>query len=168
MMIILRTTGSGLVQFQLLRMVESTWLGCESFDPLVGHPGQSKIGDYYHMISDENSAHLAWAATFNGEQDIYYSNIQISEVTSNTIPTTQPELVNISPNPSRGFFNIEFNEVATDLSVIVYNIVGQPLKSIGIAPTQNFTLDISNYPAGVYFVAFESEKGKIVRKIVKE
>lgn len=138
----------------------------EPFDPLVGHPNQSKIGDYYHMISDEDGAHLAWSATFNGEQDVYYSYIQISEVTSNTI-LEQPESIRISPNPSQGFFNIESN-IATDFSLTVYNMIGQALENIQIVPSQNFTLDMSNHPAGVYFVAFESEKGKVVHKIVKE
>jgi hypothetical protein len=34
-----------------------------------------KIGDYTHMLSDANGAHIAYSATFNGEQDVYYLNI---------------------------------------------------------------------------------------------
>jgi hypothetical protein len=41
----------------------------------VGWPNQNKIGDYYGMISDEVGAHVAWAATFNGEEDVYYLRI---------------------------------------------------------------------------------------------
>ena len=36
---------------------------------------RQKIGDYYHMISQDDGADLAWAATFNGEQDVYYLRI---------------------------------------------------------------------------------------------
>ncbi len=43
-----------------------------AFDPHLGFPQQQKLGDYYHMISDDVGADLAWAATFNGEQDVYY------------------------------------------------------------------------------------------------
>ena len=46
-----------------------------SFDSHVGFPNQDKLGDYYDMISDEVGAHLAWAATFNDEQDVYYLRI---------------------------------------------------------------------------------------------
>ncbi len=46
----------------------------DSFDPHVGWPQQEKIGDYFDMVSDGTGFHLAWAATFNGEQDVYYSN----------------------------------------------------------------------------------------------
>ncbi len=45
------------------------------WDPLIGHPQQNKIGDYYDMVSFDDAAHLAWAATFNGEQDVYYLRI---------------------------------------------------------------------------------------------
>ena len=43
-----------------------------AFDSHVGWPQQEKLGDYYHMISDDVGACLAYAATFNGEQDIYF------------------------------------------------------------------------------------------------
>ena len=42
------------------------------FDSTVGHPSQGKIGDYYHMVSDGNGAALAYSATFNDEQDVYF------------------------------------------------------------------------------------------------
>ena len=42
------------------------------FDPLVGFPNQNKIGDYNESISFDDSVHVAYAATFNGEQDVYY------------------------------------------------------------------------------------------------
>jgi hypothetical protein len=45
------------------------------FDPHVGWPQQNKMGDYFDMVSEVNGAHLAWAATFTGGQDVYYSFI---------------------------------------------------------------------------------------------
>lgn len=53
-----------------------TWSEPEQFTPAwnpnVGYPQQLKIGDYYHMISDNGDANLAFSATFNGEQDVYF------------------------------------------------------------------------------------------------
>jgi hypothetical protein len=43
-----------------------------TFDSWRGWPNQNKMGDYYHMVSDDTGADLAWAATFNDEQDVYY------------------------------------------------------------------------------------------------
>jgi hypothetical protein len=42
------------------------------FNSHIGWPQQKKIGDYYHMISQDDCANLAYAATFNHEQDIYF------------------------------------------------------------------------------------------------
>ena len=46
------------------------------FNPFIGYPNQSKIGDYITVVSDDDSAHVAYAATFNGEEDIYYVRIR--------------------------------------------------------------------------------------------
>jgi len=46
------------------------------FDTRLGIPsGQGKIGDYYDMVSDDEGVSIAYAATFNGEQDVYYLRI---------------------------------------------------------------------------------------------
>jgi hypothetical protein len=46
-----------------------------AFNPLVGWPVQNKIGDYYRMRSDLRGANLAFAATFNNEEDVYYMRL---------------------------------------------------------------------------------------------
>jgi len=45
------------------------------FDPWVGWPNQNKLGDYFDVVSDRVGAHVAFAATFNGEQDVYHLRI---------------------------------------------------------------------------------------------
>ncbi len=61
-----------------------TWSDNEPASPAfyntVGYPGDPrnpgaqdrKLGDYYHMVSENAWANLAYAATFNGEQDVYF------------------------------------------------------------------------------------------------
>ena len=41
----------------------------------MGYPNQDKLGDYYDMVSDNTGAYLAYAATFNGGQDVYFLRI---------------------------------------------------------------------------------------------
>ena len=57
-----------------------TWKGnipvTPRFNSWVGWPNQDKIGDYYHMISFDDGANLAYSATFNGEQDVYFLSIR--------------------------------------------------------------------------------------------
>ena len=46
-----------------------------AFDPSLGYPDNEKLGDYSDMVSHDDAAHVAYAATFNGEQDVYYLRI---------------------------------------------------------------------------------------------
>ena len=79
------------------------------FDPHLGWPNQQKMGDYFDMVSDSNGANLAWAATFNNEQDVYYSYIMD---TTNVIPV---ELISFSASVGVNVVNLEW-ETATELN----------------------------------------------------
>ncbi len=57
-----------------------------SFNPFLGYPNQNKMGDYINMVSDNTGADVAYAATFNGEEDIYH--VRVAPLTS--------QLLNIS------------------------------------------------------------------------
>lgn len=46
-----------------------------AFNTLVGFPNQNKIGDYIGIVSDNVGCRVIYAATFNGEQDIYFVRI---------------------------------------------------------------------------------------------
>ncbi len=56
------------------------------FDSHVGWPQQNKLGDYYDMISDNGGVDVAYAATFNGEQDVYYLRIGDRDCNGNDTP----------------------------------------------------------------------------------
>ncbi len=43
-----------------------------SFEHFVGWPQQNKIGDYSQIVADNAGASAIYAATFNGEQDVYF------------------------------------------------------------------------------------------------
>ncbi|MHC5006029.1 MAG: hypothetical protein ACYTGF_01575 [Planctomycetota bacterium] len=60
-----------------------------TFNSHLGWPQQNKLGDYYHLVSDKVGAHLAWAATFNFEQDVYYLRIGDYDCNDNGVPDTQ-------------------------------------------------------------------------------
>ncbi len=53
-----------------------TWSGNEpitpAWDSFVGFPRQSKIGDYYQVVSGREDASAVYSATLNGEQDVFY------------------------------------------------------------------------------------------------
>ncbi len=47
----------------------------QAFNPFLGYPNQNKIGDYLTIVSDNGGGNVAYAATFNGEQDVYYVRV---------------------------------------------------------------------------------------------
>lgn len=47
----------------------------QTFDSHLGWPNQNKIGDYYQIVSDDIGASVAYTATFNDEQDVYFVRI---------------------------------------------------------------------------------------------
>ena len=57
----------------------STWFEnvqvSPSFSSVIGWPNQNKIGDYITIVSNETEADVAYPATFNGEQDVYYVSV---------------------------------------------------------------------------------------------
>jgi hypothetical protein len=58
------------------------------FDSHVGWPVQKRLGDYYHMVSDATGVDLAYAATFNGEQDIYFLRLGPLDCNRNGVADT--------------------------------------------------------------------------------
>jgi len=78
------------------------------FNSHLGWPNQNKMGDYFDMVSDNNGASLAWAATFNGEQDVYYSYIADTTI----IPV---ELVSFSATVAANVVTLNWS-TATELN----------------------------------------------------
>ena len=56
------------------------------FNPFLGYPNQNKIGDYITIVSDNTGGNVAYAATFNGEEEIYYVRVS-PDLARATLPT---------------------------------------------------------------------------------
>jgi hypothetical protein len=52
------------------------------FNSLLGFPMQPKIGDYMGMVSLNDSACIAYSATFNGEEDVYFVRFEFPVIKS--------------------------------------------------------------------------------------
>src|SRR5256886_350742 len=46
-----------------------------SFNPFLGYPAQNKMGDYMTIVSDNTGGDVAYTATFNQEEDVYYVRV---------------------------------------------------------------------------------------------
>ncbi len=110
-----------------------TWSANErlspAFDPHLGWPQQQKIGDYYHMVSDNAGAHLAWSATFNGEQDVYYGRITLPN--SGATEHAAVRVQSVQPNPFKDQTVIEFETLISETArVQIFNQSGVLVREL--------------------------------------
>jgi len=145
-----------------------------AFNPHVGWPQQNKMGDYFDMISDDEGVSLAWAGTFNGEEDIYYSRISQMPVVindgekDNRIPNTISLYQNF-PNPFNPSTKIKFTipsviarETKQSQLVIlkIYDVLGKEISTLvnEEKAAGNYEVDFvaTGLPSGIYFYKLES------------
>jgi len=147
----------------------------QNFDPHVGWPQQNKMGDYFDMVSDNEGVHLAWAATFNGEQDVYYARIltdKINSVENNTseIPT-EFALEQNYPNPFNPSTTIKFSILHSQFSSLkVYDTIGREVETLlskNLQPgTYEVNFDAGNLSSGVYFYKLTTDEFTKIKKMM--
>lgn len=119
------------------------------FDPHLGWPNQEKMGDYFDMVSVDEGAHLSWANTLNGEQDVYYSFITPEYVGIDVNKNQNFLSLTNYPNPFEGKTTIRYKlpESGT-VQLTIYDIYGKKIK----------TLVNKDQQAGIYNVVFDGDK----------
>ena len=128
----------------------------DSFDPHVGWPQQEKMGDYFHMVSDESGFRLAWAATFNGEQDVYFGRKTLSTAAVSEGTPNPAGLLWSDPNPFHLSTTIRY-QVPRDsfVTLKVYDVLGRSAATLvsgeQLAGTYEAQLDGRALASGVYF-----------------
>jgi len=75
--------------------------------------------------------------------------------------------INIFPNPTSDYFNIESLSKMNIIAVEIMNIQGRLIENRVINKTKQ-TIDISNLPSGVYILKIQTEKGFETKKIIKQ
>jgi hypothetical protein len=134
-----------------------------SFNPHVGYPNQNKMGDYFDMHSDDTGAHLAWANTLNGEQDVYYSRI-VPGIAAGLENASASTLFSVFPNPSNHSFTIQCNMQNAELKIV--DVVGRIVyQQILTSPNQQIT---HSFAPGIYFVKVRDEEMVLTKKLVVE
>jgi hypothetical protein len=108
-----------------------------SFDPFVGYPNQNKIGDYISSVSDNSGIDVAYCATFNGEEDIYYVRV--------TPRLPQPfnisSRVDVLTGDQVAIAGFIIN--GTDPKTVIIRGIGPSLSNAGVqGPLQDPTLEL--------------------------
>jgi hypothetical protein len=145
----------------------------ESFDSRIGWPNQSKMGDYYHMISDNAGAHLAWANTLNGEQDVYYGRIILQYDGFGNITNTRDVLfLSCYPNPSHGKTTARYSLPQNcKVNLAIFDLYGKEIKTLlneeQTAGSHNLNFTTEELPEGYYFCRLQAGNDTETISIVK-
>lgn len=90
------------------------------------------------------------------------SGLVVTGIQQNSLNTIK---INIFPNPFKTTLTIQADVDITQVEV--YNALGVTQQKLLIGKHE-FTLDNSALPAGIYFIKLETEKGQLIKKIIKE
>lgn len=144
----------------------------ESFNPHVGWPQQDKMGDYFDMYSDEAGAHLAWAATFNNEQDVYYSVITPDYVRIAENPSENSVYAQAVPNPFSDHSVIRYSlKDAGSVTLEIFTAGGQKVSTLvdGVKDSGHHqeVFDAANLPSGIYYFRLQTAEGHATGKLIR-
>ncbi len=141
----------------------------EPFDPKAGYPNQLKLGDYFDMISDNDMVHVAWAATFTGGQDVYYTRIDPYFVGINN-KVTKPLNLSSYPNPASDRITFRYTtDKAGIIEMNIFDITGKKAASVlneyQQSGNHNVHYNINNLPAGIYYTTLKAGRNTATIKI---
>ncbi len=79
--------------------------------------------------------------------------------------------ITVHPNPSKGIFNIEFDDWSETVSFSIFNLHGQAtLREFSFDPARDgdtYVLDMSSQPDGTYIMKISGEQGVMVKRLIK-
>jgi PKD repeat protein len=88
---------------------------------------------------------------------------------TNTYQIGIDENIFVYPNPNKGIFKIDWSETNQVISSIkIYNTIGQTIKTFKTDSEGQIKIDLHKEAAGVYYVELQSEKGLILKRVIKE
>lgn len=91
-----------------------------------------------------------------------------TETTTTSVKTnSQQNFLNTFPNPVTNVLIIKSSD-NSEGNIKIIGIEGKTLKSIDINGSFEVTVDMIEFPAGLYFVELNTRKGRITKKIVKK
>lgn len=139
-----------------------------------GRPGESGSSIFYTNNDDIYTTYgvLNFVSNYRHSriQDWQFHAIKevIAEDTKPVEPTNEIVEVTIYPNPTADRVYLKFDDFTDDYTVSVVNANGQRIGFIEIEKGQLETdIDLTNQPAGLYFLNIHKGEQKISRKVMK-
>jgi hypothetical protein len=150
----------------------SVHLDCDDNDPEVQVPswyadfdGDGYVDTTLVMQQCEQPAnYLAYSDNF----DCNDQNAELTDnCTSTSIAESKQTFLSIYPNPTKGKIYLVFNSMKADMTVAIFNMLGQKLQYKKITNATDTELTIRG-EAGIYFIEIANGNERAVYKIIKE
>ncbi|MEP7234155.1 MAG: kelch repeat-containing protein [Ignavibacteriota bacterium] len=151
------TDGVGAVNlFNIFDPATNTWSTPSTTGTFKGSngPAASIVGGNMYVMGGANASGFNSNAVFTPAA---------SGVRNNNFQTD----ILISPNPTNGIATVS-NVTENLTNITVMNVLGEKMIELANPLSSKFSLDLSNYPSGIYYAKFISGGSVVVRKIVKE
>ncbi len=167
-------------------------IGCSTFTPTlnewyhVAFIRDTKNSEIRVIVRDKNrnevsnnSTKYTGTSTFVNTKDLiigsgidgYIDEVRISN-NVRYFKTVTPDLmtngtVSLFPNPTNGIVHIEYDHALTgELEIQVISVSGQIIYCRKIAPNGNITLNLTNFPKGVYFIQIKSKDHLVTQRLI--
>jgi PKD repeat protein len=139
-------------------------------------PGGSDIFALITNTDGDVSPGTAWEEWDDGTWYPYYDNnsweIAVDhalypEVCANITENINDELIekfDIHPNPGSGNIVLHCKDKLTNATINIYNCIGEIILTQRNNHLKEVTLDISDYPQGMYFIRIHSDQGDALKK----
>ena len=119
------------------------------------------VGQFYQI----NPIKLFFVADHDGGSrngNSFFRNVrlyELGECGTAQMPENTPTLdyIHVFPNPAQDVININMSDITDDSNYVIFNLLGEQIKSDEINQ-KNFTIDVSNFVAGSYFIQIKTKQ----------
>ena len=121
----------------------------------------------YQNLTNPQSIHVRLTNSNTGSYVLNNFNIETDENLS--LENNLINNLNLYPNPTTGFVNLQSDYFLNTVEVFVYNIQGQVLVSENRSPNNTvIIIEMSKLLSGIYFVKVVSGENSVIKRVVKK
>lgn len=103
-----------------------------------------------------------------GNRGIFLNTNEVFTPAANGVKVADlSQSITLVPNPTNGVMNVE-GATSNIVSMVVMNILGETVMELKNLHSPDFTLDLSNLVAGIYYVRFSSANSVVTKKVVRQ
>jgi PKD repeat protein/subtilisin-like proprotein convertase family protein len=115
----------------------------------------AEAGSYIVVLSVSNDC-----GTTVFTQEILFNSVSLQAVS---------DYILIYPNPNTGVFTIDWSDSKETITNIkIYNTLGQTIGEYSTKTTTQIQIDLDHSASGIYYAELQSEKGILLKRVVKQ